>query len=432
MLTPASAENFLKGLDYSVLQQCIHCGMCLPTCPTYDETLKETSSPRGRIALMRAVADDELGITSGFSEEMYFCLGCLACQSVCPADVKYAELIENARAEIRRVEGRGNFLGSMLLNGIFTSRTRIRMLARLLWLYQRSGLQALLRKTGLIQLPGKRLAGLEGLTPVIEDHFTPEGTFPAVGERRLRVGLLAGCVQDVAFAQVNRDTIEVLQANGCEVVVPAGQQCCGSLHGHNGAIDAAQRLASANLDAFPLDSLDAVIVNSAGCGSFMKHYDRLLADDPDRRGLARKWSAMVKDISEFLVDIGFRKPAGRPSGTILVTYHDACHLCHGQEIRQQPREILRSIPGIKFVELPESEWCCGSAGIYNITHPELAAKLLERKMRNIAATGATVVASGNPGCTIQLLHGASRGGRRLAVEHPVTLLAKAYRIAVFI
>ena len=427
MLTPASAENFLKGLDYSVLQQCIHCGMCLPTCPTYDETLKETSSPRGRIALMRAVADDELGVTPGFSEEMYFCLGCLACQSVCPADVKYAELIENARAEVRRVRGR-SLAASILLGGVFTSRARIRLLARLLRLYQRSGLQALLRKTGLIRLLGRRLAGLDELTPVIEDHFTPEGTFPAAGERRLRVGLLAGCVQDVAFAQVNRDTIEVLRANGCEVVVPAGQQCCGSLHGHNGAIDAARRLACANLDAFPLDSLDAVIVNSAGCGSFMKHYDRLLADDTGRCGRARKWSAMVKDISEFLVDIGFRKPTGRPSGTILATYHDACHLCHGQKIRQQPREILRSIPGIKFIELPESEWCCGSAGIYNITHPELAAKLLDRKIRNIAATGATVVASGNPGCTIQLSCGAARAGRSLSVEHPVSLLVNAYRM----
>ncbi len=401
--------------------------MCLTACPTYDETLKETSSPRGRIAMMRAVADDEFEVTAGFSREMYFCLGCLACQSVCPANVNYSELIENARAEVRRVQG-GSFLGSLVLNKIFTSRSRIRMLARMLRLYEKSGLQFLLRKTGLIRLLGRRLAELELMAPAIQDDFTAEGTFPASGKRRFRVGLLAGCIQDMAFADVNRDTIEVLQANGCEVVIPSGQQCCGSLHGHNGERKTARRLARANLNAFAPDSLDAVIVNSAGCGSFMKHYDRLLEDDPAWQGRARNWSAKVKDISEFLVEIGFRKPVARPSEKIRATYHDACHLCHGQKIRQQPRDILRSIPALELVELGESEWCCGSAGVYNITHPELAMKLLERKMRNIGDSGAQVVASGNPGCTIQLRYGEARAGLALSVEHPVTLLAKAYRL----
>lgn len=426
-MTPDN-ENCLKNLDYSILQQCIHCGMCLPTCPTYDETHKETSSPRGRIAMMRAAADDELGVSDGFTQEMYFCLGCLACESACPADVQYSELIERARAETRRTGQSGSVLGSILLNGVFTSRTRVRMLARLLWLYQRSGLQTALRKLGLIRLLSRwfrasligKLAGLEALAPGIDDRFTPEGVFPAYGPRRLRVGLLAGCVQDVAFAGVNRDAIEALRHNGCEVVVPPAQQCCGSLHGHNGEMQTARRLARANLDAFDLEGLDAVVVASAGCGSFMKHYGRLFDGDP----AAGAWAGRVKDICEFLAQIGFRKPSAPADETIRATYHDACHLCHGQQIRREPREILRAVPGLELVELPESEWCCGSAGIYNITHPDLAKKLLDRKLTNVAVTGASLVASGNPGCSIQIRAGA-RGS--LSVEHPVTLLARAYR-----
>lgn len=423
MSKSAHAENLLQGMDYSVLQQCIHCGMCLPTCPTYDETHRETSSPRGRIALMRSVADGDFTVTEGFSEEMYFCLGCLACQSVCPADVKYSELIERARAETRRSGRSGNLLGALILNGIFMSRAWVRGLARLLWLYERSGLQWLLRASGLIRLLGRRLSNLELMSPRVENQFTPTGVFPARGTRRFRVGLLAGCVQDVAFSQVNRDTIEVLQANGCEVVVPVAQQCCGSLHGHNGELKSARALARANMEAFGPGPLDAVIVNSAGCGSFMKHYGQLL----DGEAAAAGWSARVKDISEFLVEIGFKKPEGPAGETTRVTYHDACHLCHGQKIRSQPREILRAIPGLEFVELPESEWCCGSAGIYNITHPDLAMKLLDRKMKNITSTRASLVASGNPGCTIQLLHGAGRLRVPFRVGHPVSLLAEAYR-----
>lgn len=424
------AENLLKDLDYSVLQQCIHCGMCLPQCPTYDETLKETSSPRGRIALMRAVADGELSVTPGFSKEMYFCMGCLACQSVCPAVVKYAELIERARAEVQRVAPGGvkSTLRLWLLNGLFGSRSRLRAVARVLRFFQKTGLQTLAEKLGLFRIFGRKFFELEKMAPEISDSFTPYGVFPAKGKMRHRVGLIAGCVQDVSFANVNRDTIEVLQQNGCEVVVPATQQCCGSLHGHNGERAMATELAKANLEAFGPENLDAIIVNSAGCGSFMKHYEQLFENDPIWHEKARKGAALVKDVSEFLVSIGFRKPASSAPEKIRATYHDACHLCHGQKIRSQPREILRAIPGLELVDLPESEWCCGSAGIYNITHPELAMKLLERKMKNIRETGATTVASGNPGCTIQLRFGAERNGERLSVIHPVTFLATAYRV----
>ena len=377
---------------------------------------------------MRAVADDALPATAGFAHEMFFCLGCLACQSVCPADVQYAELIEYARAEAVRsgAAGKRGFWRSFFLKVLFTSRPRIRWFGRLLRFYQRSGMRVLLQKSGLLRLLGRRRAELEAFLPRISREFTPQGRFQARGHPKYRVGLLAGCVQDIAFAEVNRDTLSVLQANGCEVLVPPAQQCCGSLHGHNGDLETAGRLARANIDAFPVEDLDAVIVNSAGCGSFMKHYDRLLAEDIRYRERAAAWSKKVRDIAEFLVEVNFRKP-GAAVESRTVTYHDACHLCHGQKIRTQPREVLRAVPGIKLVELPESEWCCGSAGIYNITHPELANQLLERKMRNIAGTGASIVACGNPGCAIQIQQGAARSAIPLTVRHPVSLLAEAYR-----
>ncbi|MBV9463185.1 MAG: (Fe-S)-binding protein [Verrucomicrobiae bacterium] len=426
-MNPANdSRSFLRDLDYSVLQQCIHCGMCLPSCPTYDATKREVSSPRGRIALMRAVADGEQPVSGHFSEEMYFCLGCLACQSVCPAGVNYEELIEAARAEVQRVRPNPSLSRKILLRWLFSSRARLRIAARLLWLAQRSGLEAFARRTGLIALLGKKMAELAPLSPRIETHFTPYGRFPARGPRKMRVGLLAGCVQDVAFASVNRDTIEVLQANGHEVVVPPAQQCCGSLHGHNGEHDLAVELARANLEAFPLEQLDAILVNSAGCGSFMKHYDQALANDSCHADRAAVWSGKVMDVSEFLMHTGLRTPKCAPLGA-TVTYHDACHLAHGQAIRGEPRQLLASIPGIDLRELKEADWCCGSAGIYNITHPDLAAELARRKLRNIQASGAKIVACANPGCAIQIDAEARRAGLPLVVRHPVSLLAEAYR-----
>jgi glycolate oxidase iron-sulfur subunit len=421
-------ENYLKNLDYSVLQQCIHCGMCLPTCPTYDSTLKETSSPRGRIALMRAVADGELETGDGFAKEMFFCLGCLACQSVCPAHVNYAEMIESARAETMRLhagEGRRK-IRRLLINFLFSSRKRIRTAARVLWAYQRSGLQSLVRRTGMPRLFGARAAELESMAPQIDSKFTPHGSFRPNTLVRRRVGLLAGCVQDVAFASVNRDTIEVLLENGCAVEVPETQQCCGSLQGHHGEIESARQRARENLDAFDVRGLDAIVVNSAGCGSFMKRYGSLLEHDSRYAGRAREWSAKVKDISEFLAEHGIRAPK-RALGGRRITYHDACHLCHGQQIRLEPRQLLQSVPGVELVEMREPEWCCGSAGIYNLTHPAQATELLDRKMAHIAQTGAEMVAVGNPGCAIQLQHGARRGGLDISIEHPVSLLAQAYR-----
>jgi len=427
-------ESYLKHLDYSVVQQCMHCGMCLPTCPTYAATLKETSSPRGRIALMRAVADGKLEPNSPlFADEMYFCLGCLACMTACPAGVDYADLIEHARAEVERAgtlaTPKRSLIRMLMLRWMFTSNARLKLLGWLLRFYEKSGLQWVVRRSGLLP---KKLAELEALTPRIAPKFSedliaerekPEGTV------RYRVGMIPGCVQSLTFPDVNRDTVDCLLANGCEVFTPRGYACCGSLHGHNGELELSREMARRNIDLLPPGDFDAIIINAAGCGSHLKHYDRLLADDPRYADRAKEWSRKLKDVSEFLVEIGFRKPSSiqHPVSSIRLAYHEACHLCHGQKVSTQPKEILLAIPGVELVELPEATWCCGSAGIYNITQPDMSKQLLERKMKNIRFSGANLVASANPGCTIQLQAGGRLFGPEVEIVHPVTLLARAYR-----
>ncbi|MCE0483313.1 MAG: 4Fe-4S dicluster domain-containing protein [Methylacidiphilales bacterium] len=435
ILTPVS---YLKDLDYSVLQQCIHCGMCLPTCPTYMETKVERNSPRGRIALMRSIADGCLDPTPAFGEEMYFCIGCLACETACPAGVDYGRLFEMARAEAERSHalpspGR-KLLRGLLLDFLFRHQSLLRLAGRLLWIYQATGLQALVRSSGLLNLFPQSLRDLEAKTPVIERHFSPDLIAPEEnpGSRRppgdgrtYRVGLLTGCIQDLVYSHINRDTADVLLANGCTVVTPPGQGCCGSLHAHNGEYELSKDFARSLIDQFDLDRLDAIITNSAGCGSHLKHFDRLLHDDPHYAAKARFWSEKVRDISEWLVEIDFRPPE-KPLPSARVTYHDACHLCHGQKITAQPRQLLAQIPDLDIVPLAESTWCCGSAGIYNLIQPDMAGKLLERKIGHIAATGATTVATANPGCLLQIQNGLAARGLNIEVVHPVSLLARAY------
>lgn len=427
--------NYLKDLDYSVLQQCIHCGMCLPTCPTYMETKIERNSPRGRIALMRAIADGQLEAQKAFADEMYFCLGCLACETACPAGVDYTGLFEMARAEAERTRALPSparrFLRWLLLDVLFYKQGRLRLVGRLLWFYQATGLQTLVRRSGLLRLLPKSLRHLEAKTPTIRRHFSPDLIAPEEtppSNPAYRVGLLTGCMQDLIYSDVNRDTADVLRANGCTVVTPPQQGCCGSLHAHNGEYEQAKGFARRLLDHFDLDSLDAIITNAAGCGSHLKHFDRLLHDDPLYAAKARQWSEKVKDISEWLVEINFRAP-DQLHTQARVTYHDACHLCHGQKITAQPRELLTKIPGLDLAPLTESMWCCGSAGIYNLIQPEMADKLLQRKLDHIASTGATVVATGNPGCLLQIQNGLAARGTPVEVVHPVTLLARAYRLS---
>jgi glycolate oxidase iron-sulfur subunit len=338
-------------------------------------------------------------------------------------------------------------------------------------MYQATGMQALVRGSGILRLLPKSLRALEAKTPTIKRHFSPDliaeleepdggsprpssagrgdvrigdmgsenPPSPSPGGRRLpsrsgaktyRVGLLTGCVQDLIYSDVNRDTADVLRANGCTVVTPPSQGCCGSLHAHNGEYEMAKDYARRLLDLFDLDKLDAIITNAAGCGSHLKHFDHLLKDDPKYAAKAAQWSEKAKDISEWLVEIDFLAP--EKAGTnARVTYHDACHLCHGQKITVQPREILAKIPGLDVRPLTESMWCCGSAGIYNLIQPEMADKLLQRKLDHIAETGATILATGNPGCLLQITNGLAARGTKLEVVHPVSLLAKAYRAENF-
>src|SRR5438094_389862 len=345
----------------------MHCGLCLPTCPTYDATKLERNSPRGRIALMRAIADGRLEPTKAFADEMYFCLGCLARQTACPAGVNYAELFERARAEaeasgaLRSPER--NLIRALALRWLFMDLRRLRFAGKLIRLYHRTGVQALVRRSILKVFP-KRLRELEAMTPEIQPRFSaaliPQVT-PANGERRYRVAMLTGCAQDLIFSDVNRDTVEVLARNGCEVVTPRGQSCCGSLHGHNGEWELARQLARRNIEGFPPEQFDAIITNSGGCGSHLKHYAKLLAGEPAWQARAREWDRKVKDVHEWLVQIGIQRPsADQPAQN--VTYHESCHLCHGQKITTQPRQVLKAIPNLHLVELPESSCCCGSAG----------------------------------------------------------------------
>ncbi|MDQ8180044.1 (Fe-S)-binding protein [Pelagicoccus sp. SDUM812005] len=428
-----SARNFLKELDYSVLQQCMHCGMCLPTCPTYTTTHKERHSPRGRISLMRAIADDELKFTPAFGDEMYYCLGCLACTTACPAGVDYAHLFESARAQVEQ-EGildtpERSFWRWLSLKLLFRHPRLLRAVGRLLYCYQQLGLDRLLRRSGLLKRLAPRLAALETQTPRIRAQFSD--TLIAASESpaqyKYTVGFLTGCVQDLAFSNVNRDTVDVLKANRCKVLTPRMQHCCGSLHGHNGAPDLAKELARKNIDQFEdLAALDAIISNAGGCGSHLKHYHRLLSDDPEYAEKAKLWDAKLKDIHEFLAEIELVPP---PQGGDVrsVTYHDSCHLCHGQKISEQPRALLKLIPGLQYEELPEAKQCCGSAGIYNITQPEESQRQLDRKLDQLAKTKSKTVATANPGCHLQIQNGIDSRQLGKQVAHPISLLAEAYR-----
>ena len=425
----------LRTIDYSVLQQCMHCGMCLPTCPTYDQTKHERNSPRGRIALMRAVADGALDITKEFADEMSYCLGCLACQTACPAGVNYATLFETARSDIELANAQPGlarrFWRGLTLGFLFMHPRALRLVGRATRTYQRSGLESFVRRSGVLRVLPPSLRRLEPQTPAIAAQFSNGLIAPREepsGPVRYRVGMLTGCVQDLVFPDVNRDTVDTLLANGCAVDTPAVQPCCGSLHAHNGDLRRSRALARRMIDLFPPDRYDAIMSNAGGCGSHLRHYGSLLADDPAYRDRAKLWDERVRDIQEWLIEIGCRPPKASPFPEwTTVTYHESCHLVHGQKISRQPRTILQLLPDVSLVELPESSWCCGAAGIYTITQPLQAERLLGRKTANIMSTGARWVATANPGCQLQVARGLDAAGSGVNVAHPMSLLARAYR-----
>jgi glycolate oxidase iron-sulfur subunit len=419
----------------SLLSACVHCGLCLSSCPTYRETGLEMFSPRGRIYLMRSVAEGRFGMESEvFQEQMSACLNCRACEAVCPSGVQYGALLEASRTQIEqaRSDGRLPQAGppARLARGaafglLFKHMALFRLFSTLLWLYQRSGLQALARRLGILRALG--LADAEALLPRISDRFAiPRGqVLPAVGPPRQTVALLTGCIMSTAFAEIHGATARVLRRNGCTVLIPALQGCCGALHSHGGDLEGARDLARRNIAAFEAQQVDAIIVNAAGCGSALKEYGHLLHGDPAWAARAAAFSAKVRDISEFLAGIELNTRDMRPL-PITVTYQEPCHLAHAQRISAAPRKLLQAVPGLALREMPEASLCCGSAGIYNVTQPEMAARLGRRKVDNALTTGAEVVITANPGCHLQLAGELRARGSAVQVRHLVEILDMAY------
>jgi glycolate dehydrogenase iron-sulfur subunit len=400
------------------LRACVHCGICLPQCPTYRVLGEEMDSPRGRVYLMRAAAEDRIGLTPTMARHLDLCLGCRACETACPSGVPFGQLLEATRGQFERrgvaAPERDSAMLRFLL-AIFPQPGRFGPMLHALRAYQWSGMQALVRGLGLLAPFGK-LRAMEALLPPLPPPAAPlPAMVPARGGRtRGRVGVLLGCAQRFFYPDVNADTVRLLSAAGYEVVVPPGQECCGALHLHAGRLEDFRAMARRLMPAF--HDVDLVVVNAAGCGSTLKEYGHWLPEDA-----ARLFALRVRDVSEVLAgaDLPLR------ALPLSVTYHDACHLAHGQRVRAEPRSLLRRIPGLTLVDLPDGELCCGSAGIYNLLEPEMAGKLGRRKAERIRETGARVVAAGNPGCLMQIRQHSRALGLDVEVVHPVTLLARA-------
>jgi glycolate oxidase iron-sulfur subunit len=417
-----------------VFNRCVRCGLCLPTCPTYVETLVETSSPRGRIALIKSVAEGRLDLTSpGFMHQMEECLDCRACEAVCPSGVAYGQLLEPARTQIQRVVATrrpwwDRAMRLVTLRTLFVHLWLMRLVAFMLRLYQRSGMQDLLRRSGLLRL--FRLDRLEALAPRISDRFfVPRGQrWSAQHRRRATVFLHAGCVMHVAFGEVDEATVRVLQRSGCDVIAGAGQGCCGAIAVHAGEMDLGRELAKRNIAAFEDSAADAYVINAAGCGSTLKEYGQLFHDDDEWRERARAFSLRVHDVTEFLDQLGINPELG--AFPAIVTYQEPCHLAHAQRISGAPRRLLAKIPGLVLREMNESSLCCGSAGIYNVTQPDMAERLQRRKIENALAVEPEIVVTANPGCALQLRNGLDAAGRRdVMVKHIVEVLDEAYKRA---
>ncbi|MFN2528752.1 MAG: (Fe-S)-binding protein [Candidatus Baltobacteraceae bacterium] len=404
----------------SIYNQCIRCGLCLPSCPTYLETLTETSGPRGRISLIKAVGEGHLDLLSpGFVHQMSECLDCRACEAVCPSGVRYGQLVETARTQISRAQAPR----AKAFLYFFRNLGAMRAAAGLFRFYQRSGLQALVRTSGILQLFGLRET--EAMAPRISSRFfvPADQRFDTRGATKT-VFMHAGCVMSVAFADVNEATVRMLQRAGCNVVVPSGQGCCGAITVHAGEMEQGRQLAKRNIEAFEKSGADFYAINAAGCGSTLKEYAEMFSADPQWEPRAKSFSAKVRDITELLDELGIPKPTRAIDR--VVTYQEPCHLAHAQRISAAPRRLLAQIPGLRLVEMHESSVCCGSAGIYNLTQPEMAGRLQARKIENVRATRADIVITANPGCELQLRGGLRSNGASLEVKHIVTILDEAY------
>ena len=410
----------------SLLDQCIHCGLCLQNCPTYVATGKETDSPRGRIQLMRAVSQGRIPLDGAFRDHLDLCLSCLSCQTACPSGVQYGHLVDTVRLTLAETHHAGLIERMVRWAGLRQGMpyvNRLRWLARLLRIYQGIGLQRLVRAVNLLP---KNLRAMENILPPLPaayyDYTRPA---PALGPKQGTVAFFYGCLQDAFLGDVNQATIRVLQRNGYEVHFPQAQTCCGAAQLHVGELDLALKLARQNVDAFDFGEYTAVINNAGGCGAVLKEYADLLKDDPVYSERAKHFVAGVQDISEFLASHLNRPPRG--TVTARVTYSDSCHLRNAQQVVKQPRDLIRQIPGVQLVEMAAPDRCCGSAGVYNIVQPELADEILDERMADIASTGADTIVTTNTGCHLQLIYGVRRAKLKARVIHLVELLDESYR-----
>ncbi|HET9282465.1 MAG TPA: heterodisulfide reductase-related iron-sulfur binding cluster [Candidatus Angelobacter sp.] len=413
--------------SWELLSTCVHCGLCLNHCPTYKVLSNEMDSPRGRIYQVLQVNEGKMELGETFATHIDRCLGCVACEIACPSGVKYGRIVERARAQIEQGYKRPwlqRTLRGFFYKKVIPNFNTLRRVAGLMRFYQRSGMQTLVRKSGLLKL--LRVADLDKLSPQIDQEFffgEIGKVFPAVGQKRGQVAFVAGCINNVAFSHLNRATVNVLTQNGIAVHIPAGQGCCGALHAHAGMRDEARELARHNIDIFLGGDYDAIVTNAAGCGSNMKEYDDLLENDPAYLSRAKEFKAKMKDVTEYLAGIGLRAPKKKIGQK--VAYQDPCHLANAQRIRTQPRELLTAI-GCELVELPHSDQCCGSAGVYNVAQNELSMKILERKMEDVTSVSSDMLATANVGCMIQLRAGVQERGLQMPVKHVIELLDEAY------
>lgn len=429
-ISPITIFDSYHPPEPDLIDDCVHCGFCLPTCPTYALWGEEMDSPRGRIYLMKLGNEGSASMNSTYVQHFDQCLGCMACLTACPSGVQYDKLIESTRSQIERNYQRTlpDKLFRRMLFALFPHPNRLRVLAAPLWAYQALGVRALVQRSGILNVLPARLRAMESLLPPVSLRSLRSNIpthVPARTKQRRRVGLLLGCVQRVFFGDVNAATARVLAAEGCEVVIPKEQQCCGALMVHAGQESDALALARRMIDVWERAAVDTIVINAAGCGSTMKEYGHLLRDDPNYAERAQAFGAKCKDISEILAELEPQAP--RHPLNLKVAYHDACHLQHAQGIRAEPRKVLQTIPSLEIKEIGEAALCCGSAGIYNLTEPEPAQQLGDRKVQHVLHTGADVLATSNPGCLLQITNGLKRAGRPMPAVHPVELLDASIR-----
>lgn len=432
-LGPGKLKN-LSGFDGNqppkpeLIDSCVHCGFCLSTCPSYRVIGKEMDSPRGRIYLMDAINEGEIALNTATVQHFDSCLGCLACVTTCPSGVQYDKLISATRHQVERNYPRSlpDRLLRQLIFFLFPYPNRLRWLLGPLLIYQKLGLPKLVRATGLLARISPNLAAMESILPQVTSKSFQDNlptVIPAQGEKRYRVGMILGCVQRLFFSPVNEATVRVLTANGCEVVIPKSQGCCAALPEHQGQTAQAQALARQMIDSFANTDVDFVIINAAGCGHTLKEYGHILENDPEYRDKALAFAGQVKDVQEFLAMVGLTAKLSPVSDKPLaIAYQDACHLLHGQKISVQPRQVLKQIPGVTLREPIDAALCCGSAGVYNMLQPEVAEELGQQKAQNLVNTGAQLIASANPGCSLQIKKHLQLQGQDISIMHPMELL----------